>query len=741
MNEALPGMQRPPLHVVVPVWGDAYLDTFLDYSLPAQLSSGNIPAVPPDDRNRYTIYTTAEGYRRSHAHPAVRQLATFIRVEFKPVEALTGRAAHNKYHTKSKCYAIALNAASEAGAAVAMLNADILLADGFLRAALRLVASGKRVVEVTGSRGLQDPIKATLDRRFRDRDGAISISPAQLSGLWLENLHPQLAMHSVDGPEGGSFHPSHLYWLVGKEGVIIRGFHLYPIVVRPHAGPVRFSGTIDDDLVALLAATPDERVIIRDTTDLFCCELSPAEHPVDHVATRGDRKSMLDFYARYRAENIANLETEIVISNAPPVGELWDLRRRESSQFVEGLVSDLRRDMAPQDACNPANAMKVTGTALGRSADQVGAIEDEVEFIKAVGEMLDTGQPIPFELEERSLLIHLKSYPDRADLLQRLCTVHTLQGKPVPLDLEERTLVSNLTLEPDRADLLERLRIVQVALGKTAPPAPALGRSGEQASQTDIDFQREAEDFAWAVDRRDMDTAFSPILELSRRFTMTSVERTYALYQSVRYIEAANIPGAIVECGVWRGGSIMVALATLKALGRTERDVYLFDTFEGLPRPDEDKDIDVLGNRAIDGWLPHARGNERSNWAYASLEDVRANIGLTGYPLDRVHFIKGMVESTLPGNAPGRIALCRLDTDWYASTRHEMIHLYPRLSVGGVLIIDDYGHFRGARQAVDEYLAETRTPLLLNRIDYSGRLAIKPQPPGILQRLRSTWRR
>ena len=83
------------------------------------------------------------------------------------------------------------------------------------------------------------------------------------------------------------------------------------------------------------------------------------------------------------------------------------------------------------------------------------------------------------------------------------------------------------------------------------------------------------------------------------------------------------------------------------------------------------------------------------------------------------------MEDTLPEQAPSRIALLRLDTDWYESTRHELIHLYPRLSQGGVLIVDDYGHWDGCRLAVDEYFATEADPVLLTRIDYTGRICVK----------------
>jgi O-methyltransferase len=103
---------------------------------------------------------------------------------------------------------------------------------------------------------------------------------------------------------------------------------------------------------------------------------------------------------------------------------------------------------------------------------------------------------------------------------------------------------------------------------------------------------------------------------------------------------------------------------------------------------------------------------------------VRATLLETGYPAERLHLHRGPVEETLPRQSPGPLALLRLDTDWYKSTLHELEHLYPLLAGGGILIIDDYGHWQGARRAVDEYFADS-PPLLLNRIDYTGRIAVK----------------
>jgi hypothetical protein len=203
---------------------------------------------------------------------------------------------------------------------------------------------------------------------------------------------------------------------------------------------------------------------------------------------------------------------------------------------------------------------------------------------------------------------------------------------------------------------------------------------------------------------------------------MTSPERIYALRRAVRYVAERGLTGAIVECGVWRGGSMMVVAQTLLDLSRPEYDLFLFDTFEGMPPPAA-VDLDVAGVPAAD--LLSRAAPDASIWARSAIEETSAAIGGLGYPPARIHLVPGRVEDTIPGHAPECIVLLRLDTDWYESTRHELVHLFPRLVPGGVIIIDDYGHWQGARKATDEYLAEQGISLLLNRIDYTGRIGIK----------------
>lgn len=213
-------------------------------------------------------------------------------------------------------------------------------------------------------------------------------------------------------------------------------------------------------------------------------------------------------------------------------------------------------------------------------------------------------------------------------------------------------------------------------------------------------------------------------IDAVRPFTMTSPERILALCQSVRYLVQHEIPGDVVECGVWRGGSMMAALRTLKSLGDTGRRVWLYDTFCGMSPPSP-RDVDLAGQTAHELLRSSRPHDPNSVWCHSPLDEVRANIARCGYPDERIRFQVGPVEQTLQAEIPDRVALLRLDTDWYESTRMELIRLFPRLVDGGVLLIDDYGHWQGCRRAVDEYFKQHSVRMLLHRIDYTGRIGIR----------------
>lgn len=217
----------------------------------------------------------------------------------------------------------------------------------------------------------------------------------------------------------------------------------------------------------------------------------------------------------------------------------------------------------------------------------------------------------------------------------------------------------------------------------------------------------------------EQDKKFLELYKKVKDYTLVPVERCFTLYQTIKYIIKNNIEGDLVECGVWKGGSSMLMAYILKDAGENNRKIYLYDTFEGMTKPG-----DMDGQEEKEQW-EHGRVTDTlNNMCYSPIEEVKANMERTGYPDEKIIMVKGKVEDTLPGALPSKISLLRLDTDWYESTKHELQHLYPLLIKNGVLIVDDYGAWQGARKAVDEYFKDIPN-VFLGRIDYTGRIVIK----------------
>lgn len=206
---------------------------------------------------------------------------------------------------------------------------------------------------------------------------------------------------------------------------------------------------------------------------------------------------------------------------------------------------------------------------------------------------------------------------------------------------------------------------------------------------------------------------------------MTSNERLWSLLNAVRHVVDTRVAGDLVECGVWRGGSVMAMASELKSLGSTDRRIWLYDTFAGMTAPTTEDVEEGTGVTAYSMLKSTPVADGDNVWCVAGLADVQANVRSTGYPFEQFTFIEGDVGKTLLQTAPEKISLLRLDTDWYESTKMELEVLYPRLSIGGVCIFDDYGHWQGARRAVDEYFEKLGYRPYMHPIDYSGRVLIK----------------
>jgi hypothetical protein len=231
-------------------------------------------------------------------------------------------------------------------------------------------------------------------------------------------------------------------------------------------------------------------------------------------------------------------------------------------------------------------------------------------------------------------------------------------------------------------------------------------------------------DHKWPVEasRNEIET-----FEVIREFTGTSPERAFHLMRSVKYIVDNSIEGDFIECGVAKGGSAMLMASILFELGETNREIYLYDLFGARPHfMDLDREIESGVTvseyyRAVDS----GKKSAISNWTFYSKAVVVENLNKIPYPREKIHLIEGDVLRTLPLSTHSSIALLRLDTDFYESTKIELSLLYPKLSIGGVLILDDYGHWEGAKTAVDEYFKSTNASPLLHVVDSAARAAIK----------------
>lgn len=204
--------------------------------------------------------------------------------------------------------------------------------------------------------------------------------------------------------------------------------------------------------------------------------------------------------------------------------------------------------------------------------------------------------------------------------------------------------------------------------------------------------------------------------EIVKPFSMTSFERIVELFNCLEYIRLNEIEGDIVECGVWKGGNILGIMEYLDYYN-IDKKIWLYDTFEGMTKPDEDYDLN--GNHASN--MPHMP----VVLAYSPITEVKENLKKSKYKKENLNYIIGDVSDTLlnPINIPKKISLLRLDTDWYKSTKDELNFLYPNLVDNGVLIVYDYGHWKGSKKAVDEYFEGKN--IQIDYIDYTGIKIIK----------------
>ena len=217
------------------------------------------------------------------------------------------------------------------------------------------------------------------------------------------------------------------------------------------------------------------------------------------------------------------------------------------------------------------------------------------------------------------------------------------------------------------------------------------------------------------------------LIEISKKNTMTSYQKLNFLLRSIEHVYNNKIDGDFVECGVWKGGNIILFKNMMNKLNMQNKKIYAFDTYEGMTKPsDIDVDLRFKQEKAKDVMdISPKDYNIHNIHSYYPIEKVKKNIIDNCKDLENIKFIKGDVLKTLliSDNIPEKISILRLDTDWYESTKIELEILFPKLVNNGILIIDDYGDYKGCKKAVDEYFRDKKFNIF--KIDEGGRMLIK----------------
>ena len=215
------------------------------------------------------------------------------------------------------------------------------------------------------------------------------------------------------------------------------------------------------------------------------------------------------------------------------------------------------------------------------------------------------------------------------------------------------------------------------------------------------------------------------LIDICSKYSMTSLERMFALMKAINFIDENNVEGDFVECGVWKGGNLIL-FQKLNEKFKLNKKIYAYDTFEGMTEPEDiDETFDGKSSKDILNKLYKKNVNRKKNIVIAdcSIDEVKKNFEMYSNSKNLI-CIKGSVEKTLnvKENLPKKISILRLDTDWYSSTKKELEILFPLLEKNGILIIDDYGFWKGARKAVDEYFLNKNITMF--KIDFTGRMII-----------------
>jgi Macrocin-O-methyltransferase (TylF) len=794
-----------PTRVITYAWGEKYVDTLLTLTLPALLAPGNLPYVASEVPCELVILTERRFFSKFDNHPTIARIRKVCPIRFVRLDDLI--VSKDKYGM-TLTYALH-RAFSDLGPAMTehwqiFLNADFILADGSLRAVVRHLSRGQRIVASPSYCTIAEEVTPELRKHFDAATSTLSISHRELARLILQHPHTVIRGKTVNQTSFHMRYADQFYWSVDDSTLIGYQMPVSIVGLRPERYLVEPNSYWDFGLIWEYCPQADI-CVIGDSDEFTMLELrdrSVAEDqiipgPVDKKAIAERMvtwvtpyqqhflKFPLTLHDRDLPPHVDDAHSQLrsfvddVMSHTPALPShikhsQWEYHRAafHDARRISSRIRALNSRSGARIKLRFAHARSVVIDGM-RSA----VIDDMRSAVTQISApLVDMALPVPrraYEFAHGTCLpLAIAAGKRLLGPVLRSFGLEILKSRNLLKLMTERNVYKHEMehfkhqtehfkhqtehfkhqtehfkhqmghfkhhMEEYRAsiggyqDLIEQQRRSIDELQHSGAKDKA-HISDLKAIITDYQLKLERNyDYQVAMVQdqirlglSNLEPEFRALYEQCREYTMTSWERLYALYKSVQYVVENRIPGDIVECGVWRGGSMKLSAHVLLALGVTDRNLFLYDTFEGMTEPDPEVDVDASGNKAANDWVEIQRRGVK--WSYAPVEEVRDVIAGSGYPMDKVVFVKGPVEDTIPATVPDRISLLRLDTDWYSSTKHEIEHLYPRLSMHGVLLLDDYGHYQGARRAIDEYFDRAGKRPFLTRIDYSCRAAVKSQ--------------
>jgi len=316
-------MTVPPIHIITPVWGTAYTRCFLDIGLRSLMSPGNLPGLASEPRNVIHLLTTAADLKVIEKSPVwncAKQVAECL-VDVIGADAVN---VSNPHETMSVCHRRAIEAGDAAGAALMFYAPDVVIADGGMRTLVRLLAAGKRAVQVVGLRMQKEEVVPLLLRDHIAADGTnLVISSRELMAMAMAHLHPLTKMH-VDGMNEYDLMPQEIFWPAGKHGLVARCFHIHPLLVYPRVRNAPFSTTIDDDYLRTACPDPNDEYVVTDSDELCVFELSSMQRALIGLRRQPDYRDVAEWaWSSARPHHLEHFSRRIILHTGGTGGPEW----------------------------------------------------------------------------------------------------------------------------------------------------------------------------------------------------------------------------------------------------------------------------------------------------------------------------------------------------------------------------------------------------------------------------------